>query len=377
MAATSQASAVRDGALSEIWFTRCPVPTATGLAYKLGWLDAEFARDGIQVKTLQDAPQALARHHYDHRMPTLVREGGNLLALAARAQGEDTRLVGLTWIEDSQVILVRRDSGIATAADLAGKRLGLPTFTEHPIPEHVRGMSITRAMSLMGYKGALASAGLTFDDVELVEVNGTIGNVQGARLGDGPIQMWAYDALAKGKIDALYVKGASSLDDAYAAGLTVGINLDKLPHPHFRVNNGTPRPITVHRRFIDEHFDYLVRFFVQTLAAADWARENADDVRRIVAQETRGTDGAVIDGYGEAFHHSLQPELSSERIELLAQQKKALWLHGFLERDFDLAEWIDPRPLEEARRRLDAGLTLPAKANKGDFIGAGTADLST
>lgn len=37
-----------------VWFTRCPVPTATGLAYKLGWLEEEFARDGIALKTLQE-----------------------------------------------------------------------------------------------------------------------------------------------------------------------------------------------------------------------------------------------------------------------------------------------------------------------------------
>ena len=31
--------------IDTLWFTRCPVPTATGLAYKLGWLTEEFAAD--------------------------------------------------------------------------------------------------------------------------------------------------------------------------------------------------------------------------------------------------------------------------------------------------------------------------------------------
>ena len=43
--------------VDQIWFTRCPVPTATGLAYKLGWLNDEFARDNIKIATLQEAPQ--------------------------------------------------------------------------------------------------------------------------------------------------------------------------------------------------------------------------------------------------------------------------------------------------------------------------------
>lgn len=134
----------------EIWFTRCPVPTATGIAYKLGWLQKAFEGDGIPVRTLQESGPELGRHHYDHRLPTLIREGGNMLAIAARAQGEPTRLVGLTWIEEAQVILVRPDSGIAGAKDLKGKRLALPAWTAHEIPSHVRGTSITRGMSLLG-----------------------------------------------------------------------------------------------------------------------------------------------------------------------------------------------------------------------------------
>ncbi len=85
--------------LREIWFTRCPVPTATGLANALGWLREEFAADGIRVATIQEAPPALARHHYDHGIPTLIREGGSLLALAAKAQRASTKLIGLTWID--------------------------------------------------------------------------------------------------------------------------------------------------------------------------------------------------------------------------------------------------------------------------------------
>ena len=111
-----------------VWFTRCPVPTATGLAYKLGWLTEDFAQDAIQVQTLQEVGGELARHHYDHELTTLVREGGNLLALPAKAQGAPTKLVGLTWIDELQAILVRPGSDISHPEDLVGKRLALPAF---------------------------------------------------------------------------------------------------------------------------------------------------------------------------------------------------------------------------------------------------------
>src|SRR5690606_6655293 len=169
MSLSQQPLPANDDALKEIWFTRCPVPTATGLAYKLGWLGEEFAADGIKVDTLQDNRQ-LGRHHYDHQLDSLIREGGNILALAARAQGAPTRLIGLTWIDEWQTILVRPDSDISEPAHLKGKRLALPDWSEHAIPSHARGSSIARGMSLQGYRGALEYAGLGFHDVELVEV---------------------------------------------------------------------------------------------------------------------------------------------------------------------------------------------------------------
>jgi len=337
--------------LAEIWFTRCPVPTATGLAYRLGRLDDAFAPSGIKVRTLQEETGPLRLHHYDHRLPTLVREGGNILAFAARAQNEPTRLVGLTWIEERQTILVRPDSGINSPADLKGKRLALPGWNDHEIASHQRGTSIGRGMSLAGYKGALASVGLTLDDVTLVEIEDRRAprtedrDTRGTRL-------WAIEKLARGELDAVYVKGAAAVDAAKEAGVVVGIDLDKLPEKRFRVNNGTPRPITVHQTLIDEHFDHLVTFLEQTLRTADWARDNVDEVHRILEGETRGSRAAVEEAYGEEFLASLHPDLSDERLALFDLQKTFLWTHGFLERDFDLESWVDRRPLEAAWDRI-------------------------
>jgi ABC-type nitrate/sulfonate/bicarbonate transport system substrate-binding protein len=339
--------------LDQLWFTRCPVPTATGLAYKLGWLTSEFANDGITLSTLQDAPRelGLGRHHYDHQLPSLIREGGNVLAIPARAAGAPTRLVGLTWIEEWQSILVRPESGIAEAKDLKGKRLGLPAYIDNPIADHIRPTSIARSMSLHGYKGALAYAGLTFDDVDLVEVGKgrDWGRSRDAERTQASVEgLWDVAALADGKIDALYVKGASAVDAARRAGVVVGIDLDRLPELRFRVNNGTPRPITVHEDLLENHFDLVVRFLEQTLRAADWAADNLEGVLDVLRTETFGSAEAVAAAYRDGFHTSLHPDLSEERLALFAEQKKFLWLHGFSDHDFSLEDWIDHRPLEAA-----------------------------
>ena len=333
-----------------IWFTRCPVPTATGLAYKLGWLDDEFRDDGIRIQTLQDARGDLARHHYDHQLPTLVREGGNLLALPARAQGAPTRLVGLTWIDEWQSILVRPDSGISSAADLRGKRLALPAFRRADLAENRRGRSIARGMSVAGYKGALASVGLTLDDVRLVEV-GSGDRTSGGR--DDLGGLWeGLGPLARGEVDAVYVKGASAAEAARKHGVVVGIDLDALPERRFRVNNGTPRPITVHERFLEDHFDLLVRFLYQTLRAAEWAKTNLEGVRRVLQGETRSGPAGVEEAYRDGFQLALAPDLSDDRVALFRQQKDFQLTYGFLDRDFDFDAWIDDRPLRAAQDRL-------------------------
>jgi ABC-type nitrate/sulfonate/bicarbonate transport system substrate-binding protein len=331
---------------SEIWFTRCPVPTATGLAYNLGWLSEEFAADGIRIAAIQEAPRELSRHHYDHEIPTLIREGGNLLALAAKAQGAPTKLIGLTWIDEAQAIIVRPDSAISAPAHLEGKRVALPAYVHREIPAHVRGSSIARGMSLHGVKGALSIADLTLDDVTFVEV----GSGQNERGDDRLGNLWSgLDALVESRVDAVYVKGASAVEAARERGLKVGIDLDKFPDRRARVNNGTPRPITVHDSLLANHFDLVVRFLAQTLRAADWATDNLQSVYGILKSETRAGDEGVTAAYRDGFHRSLHPDLSTERVDLLRIQKDFMWVHGFLDANFELSSWIDPRPLTAAR----------------------------
>lgn len=322
--------------LSHIWITRGPVPTATGLAHQLGWLSQAFAGDGISVNVLQDGPQELARHYQDHGLAALFREGGNVQALVARAQGAPSRLIGLTWIDEWQTILVRPGSGITQPSQLKGLRVALPAFQES------RAASIVRAMSLQGIRGALSIAGLTLDDVQFVDVP-----ARGAPTSEN--ELWGgLDYLVRGSVDAMYVKGASAVEIARQAGAVVGIDLDQYPDRRTRVNHGTPRPITVHEDLLENHFDVVVKFLDQTLRAADWAAGNLPTVRKILESETHASAAGVAAAYRNDFHLSLHPDLSSERTELLRVQKDFLRLHGFLDQDFDIDDWIDPRPLAAA-----------------------------
>ncbi|WP_033212268.1 ABC transporter substrate-binding protein [Kitasatospora phosalacinea] len=321
-----------------LWFTRCPVPTATGIAADQGWLAGEFAAEGIAVRSLQDVPpEVAADHHYTHALTGLFREGGNVPALWARSRGERTRLIGLTWIEERQAVLVREGSGIDSAEQLRGLRLAVP---RHPI-----AIDFWRAMALAGHHGALASAGLALADVELVDVEAAPGGGQ-----------WKAEltALADGRVDAVYVKGALAVEAARRHGAVPAVELDALPDRRHRVNNGTPRPITVHQQLLDEHPELVARFLAVLLRAADWAAERPADVARILGAETGAGPEGVAGAYAAGSHRTLHPDLSADRLELLARQEEFLHAHGFLADRVDVHAWADPAPLAAARALLAA-----------------------
>jgi 2'-hydroxybiphenyl-2-sulfinate desulfinase len=354
----SESPAGADAALTQLWYTRCPVPTASGLAYHLGWLGDAFAASGLEVGILQDGPPELIRHHFDHLLLGLVREGGNVPALAAKSEGAPTRLIGLTWIDELQAILVRPDSVITLPAHLKGARVALPVWGE------TRGRSFPRAMSLHGIANALALGGLTLDDVSFVDVPTERGEaVRSDYVQTGSSWWHGIEFLARGEVDAVYVKGAAAAEDARRHGVVVGIDLDGFHDKAFRVNNGTPRPITVHERLLDERPDLVVAFLTETLRAADWAADHLAEVRAILQRETRSGPDGVAAAYRNDFHRSLHPDLSAQRLALLDRQKTFLHAHGFLAADVDVARWAAPEPLRLAHERL-ARLSPPRIRSK-------------
>jgi ABC-type nitrate/sulfonate/bicarbonate transport system substrate-binding protein len=347
MAIVEQSQAGRPQDLSEIWFTRCPVPTATGIAADLGWFDDEFGSDGITVRSLQDvAGSPLSGQHFEHSLAALIREGGNVPALWTRSRGQQTRLIGLTWIEERQAILVRADSPYVIPGDLKGERLA--------IPDRDRGtVDFWRAMALHGFSGALSIAGLTLSDAQLVDVPSPDQTTAGERRSLG--QQWnpELDALSNGQVDAVYVKGAVAVEAGERVGAKVLVDLDAQPDYRTRVNNGTPRPITVHQTLLDERPDIVARFLATLLRASDWAAAHPDELFGILEAETGAGSAGVKGAYRGDFYLSLHPDLSSERLTLLTQQKDFLLRHRFIESDVDIQAWADPSPLIEARRLLE------------------------
>ncbi|NTF91010.1 desulfurase [Agrobacterium rhizogenes] len=77
-----------NNAISEIWYTRCPVPTPVGLAAQLGYLEETFRKDGVPLKSIIDSPDRdVCQSYFDHTLDWSFRHGANLPPIRARSEG--------------------------------------------------------------------------------------------------------------------------------------------------------------------------------------------------------------------------------------------------------------------------------------------------
>ncbi|WP_049126173.1 ABC transporter substrate-binding protein, partial [Burkholderia cenocepacia] len=232
-----------------------------------------------------------------------------------------------------------------------GRRIAIPNRPDDRI-------DIFRASALRGFVNALSLDGLTLGDVERVDVRArtlqAVGPARAANLfaslhGFSSRALYAAEAgaLLRGEVDAIYVKGSTGLEIAQLIGAHVVIDIGFHPERSIRNNNGTPRPLTVNADVLANHPDIVAGFLKLVVAAGEWAGTHPDETAHYVAGETASSIDWVRAAYGNQLHRHLGVNLDDESVAALDEFKTFLLDHGFLEADFDVADWIDPRPLAD------------------------------
>lgn len=339
--------------LDTLWYTRCPVPTGLGIAIQQGWLEDAFKVQGTRVESILESNDFATREsHFSHKVRNSVRHGGNIPAISARALGRDTRLLGLSWADETQLILASPESGIESVRDLKGRRFCLPNW------KHVE-IDFSRAQALRGLENALSLEGLGVSDVELIDqdieshysdqavenVNGTLA-APGRR---GRNNNQEVVALLRGEVDAIFLKGAHGAQVAHQFGLTTVIDTGAHPEPLIRANNGTPRTLAVDGHLLDNHFDAAVTIVEQVLRSEAWAQDHPSEVRRYLARETNASEYWVSVAYGDDAQTRLRTDLSQQSLTALQDFTDFLHRWKFIPTSFDVRVWADARPLEAAQ----------------------------
>jgi ABC-type nitrate/sulfonate/bicarbonate transport system substrate-binding protein len=327
------------------------VPTPVGLATQLGYLEENFRKEGVTLKSIIDSPDRNIRQsHFNHTLDWSFRHGGNVPPIRARSEGRKTRLVGITWTDEFQAIITLPETGIKTTRELKGRRFGIARR-----PQGI--VDFMRATALKGLLSALSLEGLAVDDIEIIDIvlsDSILSTQEGPSL-FGLKRRQAYGeevaALIRGEVDAIYVKGTAGINVANLIGAVQVAEFGFHPDPKIRINSGSPRVLTVDELLANERPDLVACLLESIFKASDWAEAHPDETRRFVAREAGATEEQVLAANGPDIHKHLALGLQPELVDAIGHYKDFLRDFGFLAADFAIADWVDRRHIDAFDRR--------------------------
>ncbi|OTG84144.1 monooxygenase [Acinetobacter sp. ANC 4558] len=335
--------------LKTLWYTRCPVPTGLGIAIQKGWLKNKFSEQDIEIKSIRESNSKDVRNsHFNHTLENSVRHGGSIPAIWAYSSGQKTKVIGLSWADEIQLLLTRYDTGIKNVSDLKGKRFGLPHNQDALI-------DFSRAQAIRGLENALKTVGLEVADLELVDtIRQDIVEAQQQQylhqdgpatgLGDRNKQNASAEivALLKGDVDAIFLKGAHAAQVAHDFALHTIIDIGSHPDPILRSNNGTPRTLTVDESFLLNYPEQAQTIVESVLEAEQWSHLHASDTHRYLAKECNSSEQWIHLAYGENAHLKLNTNFDETSVLALQDLSDFLYRWKFIPKQIDVKEWLAP-----------------------------------
>ena len=336
--------------MTTIYYTRCPVPTASGVAFQADLFAQTFADTGYQIRNITELGPEAQNVHYTHAIDEFFREGGAAPPIWSKANGVDSVVLAMTFVEEMLGIYVRVDDPARSVSDLAGRNLAAPVW-----PRLV--FNFWRCIGLLGYRSALSTVGLDLDDVNLVDVvEGWDPSERRNVSADGISKPARCEyrnqlgALLDGTVDALFAKGleAALLEREAEGRIRLLVDQREFQDPDWKARASIPRVLTTSRRFLEEHPQAAVNYMRALIRASRWADAEPIQVAPLIARECGVEHGGIGAFVGPDMHNNLLPRVTPGMTESLQRTIDQTHELGFSEQRFSVHEWIDQSALHAA-----------------------------
>jgi ABC-type nitrate/sulfonate/bicarbonate transport system substrate-binding protein len=347
---------------NEVYYTNCPLVSASNVDQELGWTKEEFKKLGVNYLYLRSSAENDWYPHYIHNLDNMIRFGGLFPPIHVMADIRRTVLLGVTHVpREGGVMLVRAKDDIFRMADLKGKKIGL-SRSQNTIKTDWWGIQEEQGIELM-----LRMNGMTRADVKIVEFPYPDDwydkpEMMGPLM-ENPSELWLrrdhkHDlafrpletALEKGVIDAMYSQSRVLSVLSETTGKFAAIeDLARYPDWRLQVAN-IPAAITCTDVMAEKHPELAVTFMKGMIKVGRWANEHKRAAAAILDKQTFYRD--VDDTYEGIRLVDMVPNLSPQNLVSVEIGKNFMLSHGYIKNDFDIQKWAAPEFLEQAAKEL-------------------------
>ena len=148
----------------EVFYTNCPLISASNVDQELGWTLEEYKKIGVHFSYFRSRAENNWYPHYIHNLDNLIRFGGLFPPIHVHADLRRTRLLGATHApREGGCMMVRARDDIYRMTDLKGKKIGL-TKSLNTIKNDWWRIQEEQGIELM-----LRMNGMTRKDVQIVD----------------------------------------------------------------------------------------------------------------------------------------------------------------------------------------------------------------
>ena len=345
----------------EVYYTNCPLISASNVDQELGWTAEEFAKIGVEFAYFRSRPETDWYPHYIHNQDNLIRFGGLFPPIDVMADKRRTRMLGLTHVPfEGGCMMVRAKDKLFQMSDLKGKKIGI-TKSLNTLKN-----DWWRIQEHQGILAMLRMNGMTVKDVQLVDfpypddwyddpemlmpmVNPSWWQLKRDHKHDlafRPLET----ALLEGKVDAIYAQSKVLQHIQEATGEMAAIeDLSKYPDWRLQVAN-IPAIITCTELMANEHPELVVAFMKGMIRVGRWSNQHKRAAAAILNKQTYYLDEE--DTYRGIKDMDMVPNLSAQNLAMVNIGKEFMLKHGYIKNDFDVNKWAAPEFFDQAAREL-------------------------